>query len=298
MARCTDLFYLLFFGLLPIRIGEVNWLISIDTFARIIISRMILKTKLYKHHFSSIIVITIGLSVMSICAFVALSNEESLSWAYFIFVAVKYIILPLEDVFNKILLTNQFMLPHYLMFWRGIFTFIFLIILFAATVLPSFIEFNYFTQFDTKLAILNQVLMKVLFTIFSFFKSFCLLKILDTFSPQHVAFCNTAFSLYQLFKCRLKSDDNKVLLTVDAIFLFIIILATLVFNEVIIINAFGLNTNTRKGMLKKEKIELQTIQDGGNDDSDDEDDDGNKEEVLDTKDENSDEKDNHANNTP
>ena len=130
---------------------------------------------------------------MSLCAFVALSKEESLSWPYFIFVVVKYILLPLEDVFNKILLTNQFMLPHYLMFWRGIFDFIFLIILFSATVLPSFIEFEYFKQFDTKLAILNQVLMKVLFTIFSFFKSFCLLKILDTFSPQHVAFCNTAF---------------------------------------------------------------------------------------------------------
>ena len=185
------------------------------------------------------------------------------------------------------------MLPHYLMFWRGIFDFIFLIILSAATVLPSFIQFNYFKQFETRLALLNQVLMKVLFTIFSFFKSFCLLKILDAFSPQHVAFCNTAFSLYQLFKCRIKSKDNKILMTVDAIFLVIIILGTLVFNEVIIINAFGLNTNTRKGMLKKEKIELQTIQDGGNDDSDDEDDEGKKEEILDTKDENSNEKDNH-----
>jgi hypothetical protein len=206
-------------------------------------------------------------------------------------------LLPLEDVFNKILLTDQFMLPHYIMFWRGIFDFIFLIILSAATVLPSFIQFNYFTQFETKLALLNQVLMKVLFTIFSFFKSFCLLKILDAFSPQHVAFCNTAFPLYQCIKCRTKSKDNKILMTVDAIFLVVIILATLVFNEVIIINAFGLNSNTRKGMLKKAKLELQTIQDGGNDDSDDEDDEGKKEEILDTKDENSNEKDNHAVNT-
>ena len=294
MARCTDLFYLLFFGLLPIRIGQVNWLISIDTFARIIISRVILKTKLYKHHFSSIIVITIGLSVMSICAFAALSDQESLSWPYFIFVAVKYILLPLEDVFNKILLTDQFMLPHYIMFWRGIFDFIFLIILSAATVLPSFIQFNYFTQFETKLALLNQVLMKVLFTIFSFFKSFCLLKILDAFSPQHVAFCNTAFSLYQCIKCRTKSKDNKILMAVDAIFLVVIILATLVFNEVIIINAFGLNTNTRKGMLKKEKQEFQSIEDGVNDDSGDEDDDEKKEKMLNPKDENSNEKDNNG----
>ena len=136
--------------------------------------------------------------------------------------------------------------------------------------------------------------MKVLFTIFSFCKSFCLLKILDAFSPQHVAFCNTAFSLYQCIKCRTKSKDNKILMTVDAIFLVIIILATLVFNEVIIINAFGLNTNTRKGMLKKEKQEFLSIEDDVNDDSDNEDDDGKKEKILNAKDENSNEKDNHA----
>ena len=73
-------------------------------------------------------------------------------------------------------------------------------------------------------------------------------------------------------------------MTVDAIFLVLIIFATLLFNEVIIINAFGLNKHTKKGMLKKEKLELQSIQDGGNDDSDDEDNNETKEEVLDTKD--------------
>jgi hypothetical protein len=280
IARCTDLFYRLFFGLLPIRIGEVNWLISIDTFARIIISRMILKTKLYKHHYVSIIITIIGLFSMSVCAFEAISSEESKSWPYFIFVVVKYFLLPLEDVFNKILLTNEFMLPHYLMFWRGIFDSIFLVILASATIIPGFITFEYFKEKNW----IDQVLMKSLFTIFSFCKAFCLLKILDTFSPQHVAFCNTAFSLYQLFKCRITSEDNKFLMTVDAIFLVLIIFATLLFNEVIIINAFGLNKHTKKGMLKKEKLELQSIQDGGNDDSDDEDNNETKEEILDTKD--------------
>jgi hypothetical protein len=50
---------------------------------------------------------------MSICAFQALSQEELINWPYFIFVAVKYVLLPLEDVINKILLTNELMLPHY-----------------------------------------------------------------------------------------------------------------------------------------------------------------------------------------
>ena len=295
LARCTDLFFLLFLQQLPIRIGQVNWLISVDTFARIIFSRIFLKTKLYKHHYFSIIVTVIGLLVMSLCALKSLSDIESERWPYFLFVIAKYLLLPLEDVFNKILLTDEFMLPHYLMFWRGIFDFIFLIILGSAVIIPGFVTFHYFEQFHGTLEILTQVSLKILFTIFSFCKTFCLLKILDIFSPQHVAFCNTAFSLYQLFKCRCKSHDNKVIMSIDATFLAIIIIATLIFNEVLIVNCFGLNRNTKKGFLEKAKIELQEIKDG--DSSDDEDNSEDNEKVVDTKDENINKKDNNYYNT-
>jgi hypothetical protein len=175
------------------------------------------------------------------------------------------------------------------LFWRGIYDFIFLIILASATILPGFVKFYYYERFNSGRGLLNQVVLKLLFTFFSFFKAFCLLKILDTFSPQHVAFCNTAFSLYLLVKSRLKSEDNLFLMLLDAIFLVLIIFATLIFNEIIIINAFGLNKNTKKSFLKKEKVELQSIKNNDNDDSgsnDDEDDKEDKEEVLDIKNEN------------
>ena len=275
ITRCTDLFYILFLNGPPIRIGEVNWLISIDTFARIFFSKMILKKRLYKHHYFSIILIIIGLLSMSVCAFEAIVNEELNNWPYFLFVIVKYLILPFEDVINKILLTDEFLLPHYLMFWRGIFTLGFVGILSAIVLIPSWVEFHYFDQFQDSFDLAIQVIMKVLYTIFSFCKAFCLLKILDIFSPQHVAFSNTAFSLYQLIKCRTKSEDNIFLTCVDFFFLFVIVFATLVFNEALIINAFGLNQNTKKGFIKKANLELQDM--GKSNDSDDDDNSGDEE---------------------
>ena len=275
IARCTDLFYILFLNGPPIRIGEVNWLISIDTFARIFFSKLILKNRLYKHHYFSIILIIIGLFSMSVCAFEAIADYESTNWPYFLFVSVKYLLLPFEDVINKILLTDEFLLPHYLMFWRGIFTLGFTGILSAIVLIPHWVEFHYFDQFNSTSEIAIQVIMKVLYTIFSFCKAFCLLKILDIFSPQHVAFSNTAFSLYQLIKCRTKSDDNVFLMCIDFIFLLVIVFATLVFNEAIIINAFGLNQNTKKGFIKKANLELQDM--GKSYDSDDEDNSGDEE---------------------
>ena len=261
VARSTDLLYLLIIGKIPIRIGQVNWLISIDIFSRIIISRIILKTKIYRHHILSIILTIIGLFFMSICAFKVIIENELANWPYFLFIIGKYILLPLEDVINKVLLTDEFLLPHYLMFYRGIFNFIMLGILSASVFLPEskLVKFTYFSQFTTEKEKHIQILVKVIFTILSFFRAFCLLKVIDIFSPQHVSFLNTTFSLYQLFKCRTKSRDDKFITSIDAIFLLIIILGTLIFNEIIILNFFGLNKNTKKNYIIKEQLESKEL---------------------------------------
>ena len=261
VARSTDLLYLLIIGKIPIRIGQVNWLISIDIFSRIIISRIILKTKIYRHHILSIILTIIGLFSMSICAFKVIIENELENWPYFLFIIGKYILLPLEDVINKVLLTDEFLLPHYLMFYRGIFNFIMLGILSASVFLPEskLVKFSYFSQFTTDKEKHIQILVKVIFTILSFFRAFCLLRVIDIFSPQHVSFLNTTFSLYQLFKCRTKSRDDKFITSIDAIFLLIIILGTLIFNEIIILNFFGLNKNTKKNYIIKEQLESKEL---------------------------------------
>jgi len=269
IARSTDLLYLLILKNELIRPGEINWLISIDIFSRIIFSRIILKSKIYKHHIFSLILTTCGLFSMSICAFKAIADHELNSWPYFLFIVGKYLILPFEDVINKILLTDQFLLPHYLMFWRGVFNLFMLIILGCSVIIPGYVKFSYFNQFNTLMEYAIQILIKVLFTIFSCCKAFCLLKVIDIFSPQHVAFLNTAFSLYQLIKCRFKSGDDIILIIIDGFFLLIIIFSTLVFNEILIINVFGLNENTKKGFLIKEKEEFSDL--NLNCDEDDED---------------------------
>ena len=286
ISRCINLFYLLFLRKMTIRAGEVNWLISVDIFARIILSHFILKTKLYKHHYFSLILITIGFFTMSSCAFMAIAERELDNWPYFFFVILKYIFLPLEDVFNKILLTDKFLLPHYLMFWRGIIDFLFLIFFSLITIIPGFIQFHFFEQFDTTSKIIIQFFLMLLYTIFSLCKAFCLLKVIDIFTPQHVAFCHSAFCLYLLLLCRISHNDNKFITVFDSVFLILIIVGILLFNEVLIINAFGLNKNTKKGIIQKEKIELQNMKKITDDSDEEENDSEDKEEALDTKEEN------------
>ena len=279
IARSTNLLFILILNAGPIRPGQVNWLISLDIMGRIFFSRLILRKKVYTHHIFSFILIIIGLFSMSICAFNSIAENGLDRWPYFIFVAVRNLIFPLEDVICKILLTDDFLLPHYLMFLRGFFNFFMVLIMGLSLIIPGKINFSYFSAFED--GMLMQVLMKVVFTFFSFLKSFCLLKVIDIFSPQHVAFLKSALSLYQLIECRYKAKDNLFLTIFDGVFLIVIIFATLMFNEMMIINKWGFNKNTKVGFLRKEQQEIQEIRAANESDeeSDNEDNDSSKKET-------------------
>ena len=259
ICRSTDFFYLIIIKKFTIRAGEIAWLISVDFFARILISRRVLKLRLFRHHYFSIVLIILGFFSMSICAFESISEYELNNWPYFIFIIIKNILLPLEDVYNKILLTDKFLLPHYLMFWRGLFNCIFITLLGLCIIVPGVIKYNFNIPDEMNSNITIFLLHKIIFIIFSFCRAFIYLKVVDVFSPQHVAFCNAAFYLYLLILCRCKNDKNILILIVDIFSLIVIIFATLIFNELIIINAFGFNQNTKKGFIKKEMLELQNI---------------------------------------
>ena len=51
------------------------------------------------------------------------------NWFLIIFTIIQKLLFSLEDTISKILLTNKFVLPHYLMFFKSIITFILYIII-------------------------------------------------------------------------------------------------------------------------------------------------------------------------
>ena len=144
-------------------------------------------------------------------------------------------------------------MAHNLMFWRGIFNFLMALILFPILYFSKFKNFDY-NPFENELS--QTIIMISFITICSFFKSFIIMKVIYIFTPQHVSFLNLVFSLYELIACRISHEDNIYVLMCDIMILLLIIIATLIFNEMIIVNAWGLNENTRKGLFFKEKQEF------------------------------------------
>ena len=255
IARFNDLLFYLIIDKERIRDGEISWLISVDILSRVIFSRIILNVKLYKHHIVSLIINFIGNILMIAGAFDILTDEEIKSWPYFFFVFAAFIIFPLEHVLDKILLTNKFLLPHSLMFLRGAFNFFMIVIICPILIYTndSFLNENYSPDIYQ---IINQIIMRLIIIVSSFFKSFFTLKVIFLLSPQHVSFLNVVFTLYELVVCRITHNDTFIIIISDCLAFIFIIFSILLFNEMIIINAFGLNENTKMAMLKKEKEEF------------------------------------------
>ena len=256
LATSANLLFYLIVNKKIIRNGEITWLISIDTLSRIIFSRIFLDTKLYNHHQFALILIIFAHLLMIFSAFMILNDEEKKSWTYFIFLGFKFTFLSLEDTLNKILLTNKFLLAHILLFWRGIFN---LFLLFVLT--PIFyytnkdkLNIDYLKNSDSNLY--WDIAARLFFVTCSFFRSFLIMKVIYDFTPLHVSFLNVVFALYELIYCRVKNKDKIIFLALDILSLIFIIFSTLIFIEIIIINVFGLNENTKDGLKKKEEEEF------------------------------------------
>lgn len=259
IARYIDFFFFAIFSIKRIRGGEISWLISIDFLSRIFFSSILLKFKIFKHHMVTIILTIISLCTMSACAFIVIDDVDFGNWPYFISIGLKFIIVPLEDVFNKILFNEKFLLPHSLMFIRGIFNLLMFILFIPIFILIKSKHENYF-NFHHKEKYVNkylQIFLVFLYTFLYSFRIFCVMKVIYIFSPQHVAFLNEVFYLFLLLRCRLRAKDYPSVIIIDSFCLIIIIISTLVFNEIIIINSCGLNKNTKNSLLLRESQEIQ-----------------------------------------
>lgn len=272
----TDFFYFLIIGKKRVRNGEISWLVSIDFLSRMAFAHFILKSKIYRHHKLSIILIVICLCIMSTTAFITIDDVDLASYPYFFFLSGKFILVALEDVINKILLTEKFMLAHALMFMRGIVNMFIIIILLIIFKLTNIFEFSLtVVNEDADMETYIKILLLIAYIILKFLKSLSIMKVIYNFTPQHVSFLNVVFYLYVLLRCRFNFNDSTVIIVLDVISMTIIILSTLIFNEIIILKFFGLNTNTQVGFLKKEEKEIKEMKrvDTNEDEDDDSDED-------------------------
>lgn len=147
----------------------MDWLVGLDIIIRYVFSRIILKTKMAKHHIFSIIITIIGYSINSIIdSFVVGIGGIKKIIIYSLFIFPRAIFFPMEDVINQMLLSKDNLMPHFIMFYRGIIEFIILLIIAIILIVTGKINLN-FKEDNITIIILLRCLLIITYSIRTFF---------------------------------------------------------------------------------------------------------------------------------
>lgn len=256
---------------------QTDFLIALDIFTRYLFSRIILKTKIYRHHIWSIIISLLGFIIMSILDFITIIKNNNdvplkLKIYYLSFIIVRSFLFPFEDVINQILLSDDYLLPHSLMWDRGVIEFPLSLIITIIVFYTKKINSNIFNS-DY---IFINILIRAGFIIILSIKAFCLMKTIFIFSSQYVSFLIVSESVAGAINLLIYGDHSiyeRIYIFIDILSLIIIIFGTLMYNEMIIINICGCQEYTMNVLKIKAKNDflsasIELIKDDGSDDED------------------------------
>ena len=238
---------------------------TIDIFMRCIFSIFILHIVIHRHRIVSMGGIIVGFFILLPADFVLLSRDETkrlgMTVSYVAILALRGLSVPFEDTLIKKLYTENYVLPEKFMLLRGIS--VSLLIIIVTPILYFSFGLTWKISFHTE----NYIIL-VIYTLASFVKSYFLLKIIFHFSSQSVSFLvisesitGSIFQIIDFIKDTDKEPIEFVLVIMELIGILIIAFATLLYDEVVIINKCGLNENVRKGIISRgEKEVVKTIE--------------------------------------
>ena len=225
---------------------HMDYILAIDICFRYLFSRIILKTKIYHHHKVSIIICLIGfvLLIGIDCKFIEFNINIVI---YMLIALLRAILFPLADTINQILLSKYFLLPHYLMVYRGIIEFV----IFSLITIILIILKIYFFEMNMEFYIFFILLIS--YSI----KAFCLMSIIYIFNSQYVSFLVISETIGATIVMFIKEDEKACATNIlEVISLVLVIFGTLMYNEIIIINLFGLETKTKKSLTLEQDEEV------------------------------------------
>ena len=244
---------------------NLNSLLIFNIIFIILLSKPMLHTQFYRHHyFSSILIILLLLVLVAIDIIqINKTNDDNklISYIYLIIRIIRIFLYSLEDVIGKILLLYQNFFPYSILSNRAIIQFISSIIFSIPFI---FIKLNdkgnqEKTIYEMIGDIFNEkinILYFLLLAIFTFFSNVFLWKIIDVFSPAHYCIAEL-FEGFGILIINLIKDiscvDGYFILRI--IMYILLILIACIYNEFLVINICGLGKETQTILNIKEKTD-------------------------------------------
>ena len=222
-------------------------------------SNIILKIRIYKHQYISIIIIIILGFGLNIIQYWKLDTEGNTLDAFEISMKfIKEIFFSLITVISKYNMEKNYCSPYEICIWDGVITLIFNMIcllimnLLGVTVFDikypdNFIE--YFNNYD-----INDFFLSLIMIFDSFIYNVLFFLTCDYFSPFHIIISIIIEECYNYFQI----EEKMVLNILGILILILITFMFLIFIEVIEINIFDISYNTKRNIEIRAKQESFT----------------------------------------
>ena len=220
----------------------------LDIFITCIFYYFIFKIKLYKHHyFSMIIIIIIGIILDLVRENLQYDIKNNL-----IFILLRLLretLVSLNDVHAKYLFDKKFCLIYEISLSNGIMnTFLYIILAIFDHYFIQFDDFSkYFDEFNIKEL---SVIIGLMVTQLGLY--LCILIINKANTPCHI------FIIFVFGQLAYYIDFSKISI-LFMVCLLLILFMSLIFNEIIEINCFGFEKNTKKNIEKRARMESNDL---------------------------------------
>ena len=221
----------------------------------IIFSLLILHTKFYMHHLFALVLDTFCLIVLSIIDLVNIFKDEevniSMSIIYILIIILNALLYSLGNVMAKYIFLFNFISTYALLLIKSIFHFIYLII-FSIPFISKKIgdkngeNGNIFLMIADIFEDKTYYLIIIAYTITSFFYNNLLFKIIDIFSPNHFTISRLLENVGIFIIDSIINETGSIgYLVLKSVMYIILIIAALIYNELLVINICNLGKNTQ-----------------------------------------------------
>lgn len=277
-SHISSLLFYIVYGRNERSISENNLssLLIFNTVIIYVLSRFVLKTYFYKHHYFSFLINVICILTLGTIDFINIINTDDKdkgSTGMVIFYIIKKILsivfYAVEDVIGKKLLMEEFISIYTLLLYRAIFGTIFMIIFSIPFIFVKVTDTSNPNNPVTEI-IFNRILKLfedlnayriILFTITNLFYNIFIWLIIDKFSPSHYSISIILESFGTLIRLWITEPEKTDLPVLRMFIFFILIFASFIHTELIVINYCDLQKNTKLFLDEIEKSEFKNIDD-------------------------------------
>ena len=251
------------------KVQDLSVFLTFNIISKYILSRIILKTYFYCHHYFSLVISLFILIILGILDIIKIKkNEETdtlLVLLYIFFKTLNILFYSFENVYGKKALTTEFLSVYSLLFHKGMYEFFIVIVLSIPLIFVKVKGIEpeeksiIFSRFGTLFSDMKSLLGVISLLIINYFYNIFVWIIINQFSPSHLAMANIfesfGNSLFSFFFVEGNTNYKDFYFVYFIIYIFLF-LAVSIHNEFCVINLCGLNEKTKSFLQEKALLDI------------------------------------------